>query len=313
MLSILRFVFLISCRFIFMFFVFSLIFICASYLKYGFSHLDLSIVSFKLYYDAYRYAFPFSLVFTFMRIAYPFNVESFKVSKSLYIVVFIFILLLSYFGFLALSNFNSVFVNSYSRGKSTIKDGVVYFFDDKIIFYSDDVKLFGFKGVLKVEDNELHGEHLKAFSYNPDFSQSDTISFKENAFLTQKSYNNLMSSILNDLDTLSNFLLSLETFSLIFNIFGFSLLLFSFSYTFNFIFSSCFSLFLYPIFVIFFFKVYNIYTIEFPKNVNLIIGENAFSNYVPFIFCLLTFFSTYLVGFISEYIRVGGKFSNSLH
>ncbi|AHH03334.1 Hypothetical protein BHY_0383 [Borrelia nietonii YOR] len=109
MLSVLRFIFLISCRFISMFFIFSLIFICTFYLKYKFLHANFSILSFELYYDAYLYAFPLSLVATFMRIAYPFNVKTFRIKRTLYGVVFIFILLLSYFGFLASANFNFVF------------------------------------------------------------------------------------------------------------------------------------------------------------------------------------------------------------
>ena len=314
MLSSLRLVFLISYRFILIFFSFSIIFICAFYLKYNFLYSNLSIVNFKLYYDTYYYVLPFSLVCTFIRIAYPFNLENFKLSKKLYIVVFIFILLLSYFGFLALFHFNSIFLNIYSRDKNTIKDGVVHFFDDKIIFYSDDVKSFGFKGILRVKNNGLDDENLKTLSYNPDFSKFNTISFNtKSSFLTHKLHGNLMSAIFNDLDILNNFLFSLETFSLIFNILGFSLLLFAFSYAFNFIFSSYFSFFIYPIFVILFFKVYNIYAVEFPQSINLLIGKSAFSNYVPFIFCLITFFSAYLVGFVYDYIRVDGKFEKSLH
>ncbi|BCR21788.1 hypothetical protein [Borrelia sp. HM] len=314
MLSALKLVFLISYRFILFFFTFSIIFVCASYLKYNFLYSNLSIVNFKLYYDAYCYVLPFALVCTFMRIAYPFNLESFKLSKTLYIVIFMFILLLSYFGFLALFHFNSIFLNVYSRDKSIIKDGVVHFFDDKIIFYSNDVKSFGFKGVLKVKDNGLDDENLKTLSYNPDFFKFNTINLNKSSFLTQKLHDSsLMSAIFNDLDTLNNFFLSLETYSLIFNIFGFSLLLFAFCYTFNFIFSSCFSFFLYPIFVILFFKVYNIYAVEFPESIDLLMGKSAFSNYVPFVFCLITFFSAYLVGFVSDYIRVDGKFDSSLH
>ncbi|AHE62684.1 hypothetical protein [Borrelia parkeri] len=312
MLSILRFIFLISFRFIVMFFIFSLMFVCTSYLKYKFLQANLSIVSFELYYDAYLYAFPLSLVATFMRIAYPFNVKTLRVSGFFYGIIFIFILLLSYFGFLASANFNSVFLDFHSRGEKIIKDGVVHFFYDKIVFYSDDVKSFGFKGVLKVEDNGFNEGDFKTFSYDSDFSESDIMNFNANSFFTQKLYNDLINYVFSDLDTLNNFLFSLESFSLIFNIFGFALLLFSFSYVFNLIFSSGLSFFLYPIFIILFFKVYNIYAIEFPESLDLIIGENVVSNYVPFIFCVLTFFSTYLISFIFKYIRVSEGFDNSL-
>ncbi|AHH12375.1 Hypothetical protein BHO_0079700 [Borrelia hermsii YBT] len=313
MLSVLRFIFLISCRFISVFFIFSLIFICTSYLKYKFLHANLSIVSFELYYDAYLYAFPLSLVATFMRIAYPFNVKTFRIKRTLYGVVFIFILLLSYFGFLASANFNSVFLDFHSKNEKMIKDGVVHFFDDKIVFYGNDVKSFGFKGVLKVEDNGFDDGDFKTFSYDLDFSKSDIMNFNTNAFFIQKLYNNLISNVFNDLDTLNNFLLSLEFFSLILNIFGFALLLFSFSYVFNLIFSSGLSLFLYPVFIILFFKIHNVYAIKFPESLDLIMGENVVSNYVPFIFCVLTFFSTYFISFISEYIRISKGFDNGLH
>ncbi|AHH10527.1 Hypothetical protein BCO_0079701 [Borrelia coriaceae ATCC 43381] len=203
MFNIFRFIFLITCRFIAIFFIFSLIFVCTAYLKYKFLHANLSIVSFELYYDAYLYAFPLSLVATFMRIAYPFNVNTLRISVSLYGVVFIFILFLSYFGFLASANFNSVFLDFHSRGKRTIKDGVVHFIDDKVLFYSDDIELFGFKGVLKVDDNQFNDGDLKSFSYNADFSETDMINFNANAFLTQKLYNDLINYVFDELDTLN--------------------------------------------------------------------------------------------------------------
>ncbi|WP_434756864.1 hypothetical protein bpuCAU1_000353 [Borrelia puertoricensis] len=312
MLSILRFIFLISFRFIVMFFIFSLMFVCTSYLKYKFLQANLSIISFELYYDAYLYSFPLSLVATFMRIVYPFNVKTLRVSGVFYSIVFIFILLLSYFGFLASANFHSVFLDFHSRGEKIIKDGVVHFFDDKIVFYSDDVKSFGFKGILKIEDNGFNEGNFKTFSYDSEKSESDIMNFNANSFFTHKLYNNLINYVFSDLDTLNNFLFSLESFSLIFNIFGFALLLFSFSYVFNLIFSSGLSFFLYPIFIILFFKVYNIYAIEFPESLDLIMGENVVSNYVPFIFCVLTFFSTYLISFVFKYISVSEGFDNSL-
>ncbi|WP_024653914.1 hypothetical protein [Borrelia persica] len=313
MLNVLRFIFLISCRFIFMFFFFSFIFVCTYYLKYTFLHVDFSFLSFELYYDAYLYAFPLSLVATFIRIAYPFNISTLKVSRTLYVVVFIFILFLSYFGFLASVNFNTIFFDLHRKGDKNIKDGIVHFFDDQIVFYSKDIKSFGFKGVLKVKDNEFDDEDFKSFSYHSGFSESDTMNFNENAFFTQKLYSDLVSYVFNDLDILNNFLLSLEFLSLMFNIFGFVLLLFSFSYVFNLIFLDSLSLFLYPIFIILFFKVYNIYAIEFPESLDLIIGENVISDYLPFIFCSLTFFSTYLISFIFDYIKVNEGLDSRLH
>ncbi|AFI31142.1 hypothetical protein [Borrelia crocidurae] len=314
MLNIVRFISLISCRFIFMFFLFSFVFVCTSYLKYTFLHVGLSVLSFELYYDAYLYAFPLSLVVTFMRIAYPFSMTTFRVSGILYIVVFIFILFLSYFGFLASVNFNTIFFDLHNRDEKIIKDDTVHFFDDQIVFYSNDIKSFGFKGVLKIADNEFDDEDFKSFSYNSGFSESDVANFNENAFFTQKLYSDLVGYIFNDLDIFNNFLLSLESFGLILNIFGFVLLLFSFSYIFNFIFLNSLSLFLYPIFVILFFKVYNIYAIEFPESLDLIMGENVISNYLTFIFCVLTFCSTYLIGFLFKYIKVNEGFdNNTLH
>ncbi|AHH08322.1 hypothetical protein baBA2_000341 [Borrelia anserina] len=313
MLTVVRFIFLISCRFISIFLFFALIFICTSYLRYKLLYVNFSIMSFELYYEAYLYAFPLSLVITFMRIAYPFNVETLRVSRVMYGVIFIFILLLAYFGFLVSANLNSVFLDFYSRDEKNIKDGVVHFFDDKIFFHSDNAKLFGFRGILKVEDSKFYDEDFKTFSYNSGFSESDIMHFNENVFFAQKLYTDISSYVFNDLDALNDFLFSLSSFSLILNIFGFALLLFSFLYLFNFIFSGGLSLFLYPIFIILFFRVYNIYAIEFPRSLDLMMGENVLSNYIPFIFCLLTFFSTYLVSFISEYVKISEGFDNSLH
>ena len=280
-LNVLRFVFLVSCRFIFIFFILSFVFLCTFYLKYKFLYVNFSIFSYELYYATYVYAFPLALVVTFMRISYPFNVEVFKISRTLYFVTFVFILSLSYFGFRASSNFNTIFEKLHQKRDRIIRDGVVHFFDGKLVFYSNDVNFFGFKGLLKVEHNENEDNDFKEFSYDPDFSQTNTIYFEKDAFLMQKLYSRLINYVFNDLEILNDFFLSLGHVGLIFNIFGFGLLLFSFSYIFNLIFSSSFSLFLYPIFIILFFKVYNLYAIEFPKNFNLIVGRNVISDYIP--------------------------------
>ncbi|AWG42738.1 hypothetical protein CR532_01815 [Candidatus Borreliella tachyglossi] len=312
MLNVLRFIFLIAYRFIFVFFLLSLIFICIFYLRYKFLYVNFSIFSYDLYYNAYLYVFPLALVITFMRVSYPMDVELLGASRSLYFIIFVFILLLSYFGFLAAINFNSIFVGFQERDDKIIKDGVVHFFDDKITLYSKDARFFGFKGLLRVEHNDLDESDFKGFIYRPNFSKFNVIDSSEDKILAQRTHRKCMSVIFNDLDTLNTFLLSLGYFGLMFNILGFTLLLFSFSYVFNLIFSSSFSLFLYPIFVILFFKIYNLYAIEFPKNFNLIMGRNVISDYIPFIFCVLTFFSSYLFGFISEYVRLGEEFENSL-
>ncbi|QMU99605.1 hypothetical protein F0310_01725 [Borrelia sp. A-FGy1] len=312
MLNALKFIFLVTCRFIVIFFILSFVFLFTFYLKYKFLYVDFSIFSWELYYDTYVYAFPLALVITFMRISYPFSIEVSRISKTLYFITFIFILSLSYFGFKSSSNFNSMFNNLHQARDRVIRDGIVHFFDGKLLFYSNDVKFFGFKGLLKVEKNENNDNDFNEFSYSPYFSQVNTIYPEKDAFLIQKLYSRLISYVFNDLETLNNFFLSLGKVGLIFNIFGFGLLLFSFSYIFNLVFSSNFSLFLYPIFIILFFKVYNIYAIEFPKNFNLILGENVISDYIPFIFCILTFFSIYLFGFISDCIKINEGFDNNL-
>ncbi|MCD2417354.1 hypothetical protein LRB87_05860, partial [Borreliella burgdorferi] len=88
---------------------------------------------------------------------------------------------------------------------------------------------------------------------------------------------------------------------------------FAFSYVFNLIFSNSFAIFLYPIFIILFLKIYNVYSIEFPKIYNVIIGKSMISDFIPFIFCVLTFFSTYLFGFVSEYIKISKDLDNNLY
>ncbi|UER67535.1 hypothetical protein LKV13_01775 [Borrelia sp. BU AG58] len=311
MFDVLRSVFLVSCRFVFVFFVLSFVFLCTFYLKYKFLYVNFSVFSYELYHDAYLYAFPLALVFTFMRISYPFNAEAMGMSRVLCFVTFVSILVLSYFGFKAAYDFNTIFVGFHQKSGRTIRDGIVHFFDDKLVLYSDDSKQFGFKGLLKVERNDDDGD-FSGFSYAQDFPRDNIVYSKKDVFLMQRIYSKLISYVFNDLETLNNFFLSLGHTDLIFNAFGFGLLLFSFFYIFNLIFSSSFSLFLYPIFVFLFFKVYNLYAVEFPKNFDSIMGRSLVSDYIPFVFCVLTFFSVYLFGFIASCIKVGEGFDTSL-
>ncbi|WKC57915.1 hypothetical protein [Borrelia sp. P9F1] len=309
MFDVLRFVFLLSCRFVFVFFVLSFVFLCTFYLRYKFLYVNFSIFDYELYHDAYLYAFPLALVCTFIRISYPFSVDVLRISRNLRFFTFVFILALSYFGFQASYNFHTVFVGLSQKSDRVIRDGIVHFFDDKLVLYSNDVKSFGFKGFLKVEHKDDSGGG-SGFSYSPDFPRANIIYSEKGKFWVQRTYSDLISYVFNDLETLNNFFLSLGHVALVLNIFGFGLLLFSFSYIFSLIFSSGFSLFLYPVFVMLFFKVYNLYAVEFPNDFDSILGRSLVSDYVPFVFCILTFFSVYLFGFISDCIKVSEGDSN---
>ncbi|MCD2385405.1 hypothetical protein [Borreliella burgdorferi] len=313
MFDSLRLIFLIICRFILIFCLFSLMFICTFYLKYKFLYFNFSIFSYSLYYNAYIYSFPLSLVVTFMRISCPFYgivLKSSRESFYFYCIIFVFILLFSYLGFLVSHSFHSYYINNNRNDNFILKDEIVHFLNDKIIFSSNRPRIYGFNGVLIVSENDK-GD--KGFSYQSNISNSSKIDFVENNFLEQKIYNNFVDFLFRDLKILNNFLLSLNYLNLIFNILGISLLLFAFSYVFNLIFSNSFAIFLYPIFIILFLKIYNVYSIEFPKIYNVIIGKSMISDFIPFIFCVLTFFSTYLFGFVSEYIKISKDLDNNLY
>ncbi|AJA90178.1 membrane protein [Borreliella chilensis] len=313
MFDSLRLIFLIIYRFILIFCLVSLMFICTFYLKYKFLHFNFSIFSYSLYYNSYIYSFPLSLVVTFMRVPCPFDGVLLKSSRevfSFYFIIFIFIVLFSYLGFLVSRSFNSYFIDINRNNNFILKDEVVHFLSDKIIFSSNKPKFYGFSGVLIVSEDD---EKDKSFTYRSDLYDFSKIDFIENNFVDQKIYNNFVDYLFRDLKILNNFLLSLNYFNLIFNILGISLLLFAFSYVFNLIFSSSFAIFLYPIFIILFLKIYNIYSIEFPKIYNIIVGKSMVSDFIPFIFCVLTFFSTYLFGFVSEYIKISKDLDNNLY
>ncbi|QFI14951.1 hypothetical protein DB723_01735 [Borrelia maritima] len=277
-------------------------------------YFNFSIFSYSLYYNAYIYSFPLSLVVTFMRRPYPFYGIVLKSSRgtfNFYCIIFILILLFSYLGFLVSYSFHSYYIDNNRNNNFILKDEVVHFLNDKIIFSSNKPKIYGFNGVLIVSDNNNNND--KSFSYQPTLSYSNKIDFNENNFLGQKIYNNFVDFIFRDLKILNNFLLSLNYLSLIFNVLGISLLLFAFSYVFNLIFSNSFAIFLYPIFIILFLKIYNVYSIEFPKIYNVIIGRSIVSDFIPFIFCVLTFFSSYVFGFVSEYIKISKDLDNNLY
>ncbi|AIJ29719.1 hypothetical protein [Borreliella valaisiana] len=314
MFDSLRLIFLIIYRFILIFCLFSLMFICTFYLKYKFLYFNFSIFSYSLYYNAYIYSFPLSLVVTFMRIPYPFYGMVLKPSREtfyFYCTIFILILLFSYLGFLVSHSFHSYYINDNRNNNNFIlKDEIVHFLNGKIIFSSNRPKLYGLNGVLIVSENDKKD---KSFSYQSNLSDSSKVDFIENNFLEQKIYNNFVDFIFKDLKILNNFLLSLNYLNLIFNILGIALLLFSFFYIFNLIFSNSFAIFLYPIFIILFLKIYNVYSIEFPKIYNVIIGKSMISDFIPFIFCVLTFFSTYLFGFVSEYIKISKDLDDNLY
>ncbi|UGQ17153.1 hypothetical protein [Borrelia sp. RT1S] len=312
MFSVLRFVSLLSCRFVFVFFFLSFVFLCTFYLKYKFLYVNFSIFSYELYHDAYLCAFPLALVVTFMRISYPFSVDILRISRNLRLFTFVFILALSYFGFQASYNFHTILVELNQKSDRIIRDGIVHFFDDKLVLYSKDAKSFGFKGFLRVERKDDGGEGFNGFAYSPDFPRTDIIYSEKDTFLLKRTYSELLSYVFNDLETLNDFFLSSGHVALVFNIFGFVLLLFSFSYIFNLIFSTSFSLFLYPIFVMLFFKVYSLYSVEFPNNFDSIMGRSVVSDYVTFVFCILTFFSVYLFGFIFDCIKDSEGFDSNL-
>nr|WP_267917823.1 hypothetical protein [Borreliella garinii] len=288
MLDSLRLIFLIIYRFILIFCLFSLMFIFIFYLKHKFLYFNFSIFSYSLYYNAYIYSFPLSLIVTFMRIPYPFYgvvLKSPRDTFHFYCIIFILIFLFSYLGFLVSHSFHSYYINSENDDNIVLKDEVVHFLNGKIIFSSNRPKFYGFNAVDLIDYN----------------------------FLEQKIYNNFVDFLFRDLKILNNFLFSLNYLNLIFNILGISLLLFAFSYVFNLIFSNSFAIFLYPIFIILFLKIYNVYSIEFPKIYNIIIGKSIVSDFIPFIFCVLTFFSTYLFGFVSEYIKISKDLDNNLY
>nr|WP_267585837.1 hypothetical protein [Borreliella afzelii] len=309
MFDSLRLIFLIIYRFILIFCLFSLMFICTFYLKYKFLYFNFSIFSYSLYYNAYIYSFPLSLVVTFIRMSYPYYgmvLKSSRESFYFYCIIFILILLFSYLGFLVSYSFHSYYIDSNRNNSFILKDEVVHFLNGKIIFSSNRPRFYGFNGVLIVSENDKND---KSFSYESNLSNSSKINFIENNFLEQKIYNNFVDFLFRDLKILNNFLFSLNYLNLIFNILGISLLLFAFSYVFNLIFSNSFAMFLYPIFII----LYNVYSIEFPKIYNVIIGKSMISDFIPFIFCVLTFFSTYLFGFVSEYIKISKDLDNNLY
>lgn len=289
-------------------------FICTFYLKYKFLYFNFSIFSYTLYYNAYIYSFPLSLVVTFMRISCPFYGIVLKSSKEIsyfYCIIFVLILLFSYLGFLVSHSFHSYYIDSSRNDAFILKDEVVHFLNDEIIFSSNRPRFYGFSGVLIVSDNDKKGKGF--FYHQSNLSDSNKIDFVENNFLEQKIYNNFVDFLFGDLKILNDFLLSLNYLNLIFNILGISLLLFAFSYVFNLIFSNSFAMFLYPIFIILFLKIYNVYSIEFPKIYNVIIGKSMISDFIPFVFCVLTFFSTYLFGFVSEYIKISKDLDNNLY
>ncbi len=288
-------------------------FIFTFYLKYKFLYFNFSIFSYSLYYNAYIYSFPLSLVVTFMRIPYPFYgvvLKSPRDTFHFYCIIFILILLFSYLGFLVSHSFYSCSINSKGNDNFVLKDEVVHFLNGKIIFSSNRPKFYGFNGVLIVAEDDKKD---KSFSYQSNLSYSSKIDLIDKNFLEQKIYNSFVDFLFRDLKILNNFLLSLNYLNLIFNILGISLLLFAFSYVFNLIFSNSFAIFLYPIFIILFLKIYNVYSIEFPKIYNVIIGKSIISDFIPFIFCVLTFFSTYLFGFVSEYIKISKDLDNNFY
>ncbi len=288
-------------------------FIFTFYLKYKFLYFNFSIFSYSLYYNAYIYSFPLSLVVTFMRIPYPFYgvvLKSPRDTFHFYCIIFILILLFSYLGFLVSHSFYSCSINSKGNDNFVLKDEVVHFLNGKIIFSSNRPKFYGFNGVLIVAEDDKKD---KSFSYQSNLSYSSKIDLIDKNFLEQKIYNSFVDFLFRDLKILNNFLLSLNYLNLIFNILGISLLLFAFSYVFNLIFSNSFAIFLYPIFIILFLKIYNVYSIEFPKIYNVIIGKSVISDFIPFIFCVLTFFSTYLFGFVSEYIKISKDLDNNFY
>nr|WP_214646550.1 hypothetical protein [Borreliella californiensis] len=277
-------------------------------------YFNFSIFSYTLYYNAYIYSFPLSLVVTFMRISCPFYGIVLKSSKEIsyfYCIIFVLILLFSYLGFLVSHSFHSYYIDSSRNDAFILKDEVVHFLNDEIIFSSNRPRFYGFSGVLIVSDNDKKGKGF--FYHQSNLSDSNKIDFVENNFLEQKIYNNFVDFLFGDLKILNDFLLSLNYLNLIFNILGISLLLFAFSYVFNLIFSNSFAMFLYPIFIILFLKIYNVYSIEFPKIYNVIIGKSMISDFIPFVFCVLTFFSTYLFGFVSEYIKISKDLDNNLY
>ncbi len=248
-----------------------------------------------------------------MRIPYPFYgvvLKSPRDTFHFYCIIFILIFLFSYLGFLVSHSFHSYYINSENDDNFVLKDEVVHFLNGKIIFSSNRPKFYGFNGVLIVSEDDKKD---KSFSYQSNLSYSSKIDLIDNNFLEQKIYNNFVDFLFRDLKILNNFLFSLNYLNLIFNILGISLLLFAFSYVFNLIFSNSFAIFLYPIFIILFLKIYNVYSIEFPKIYNIIIGKSIVSDFIPFIFCVLTFFSTYLFGFVSEYIKISKDLDNNLY
>lgn len=288
-------------------------FIFTFYLKYKFLYFNFSIFSYSLYYNVYIYSFPLSLVVTFIRIPYPFYGVVLRFPRDtfhFYCIIFILILLFSYLGFLVSHSFHSHYINSKSNDNFVLKDEVVHFLNGKIIFSSNRPKFYGFNGVLIVAEDDKKD---KSFSYQSNLSYSSKIDLIDKNFLEQKIYNSFVDFLFRDLKILNNFLLSLNYLNLILNILGISLLLFAFSYVFNLIFSNSFAIFLYPIFIILFLKICNVYSIEFPKIYNVIIGKSVISDFIPFIFCVLTFFSTYLFGFVSEYIKISKDLDNNFY
>ncbi|WP_172964702.1 hypothetical protein [Borreliella turdi] len=313
MFDSLRLVFLIIYRFILIFCLFSLMFICTFYLRYKFLYFNFSIFSYSLYYNAYIYSFPLSLVVAFMRMSYPFYGMVLKPPREtfyFYFIIFILILFFSYLGFLVSYSFHSYYINGNRNNNFILKDEVVHFLNGKIIFSSNSPNVYGFNGALIVSGDDKKD---KSFSYQSNLFNSSNIDFIGNNFLEQKIFNNFVDFIFRDLKILNNFLFSLNYLNLIFNILGISLLLFAFFYVFNLIFSNSFAIFLYPIFIILFLKIYNVYSIEFPKIYNVIIGKSIISDFIPFVFCALTFFSTYLFGFVSEYIKISKDLDDNLY
>ncbi len=157
MFDSLRLIFLIIYRFILIFCLFSLMFICTFYLKYKFLYFNFSIFSYSLYYNAYIYSFPLSLVVTFIRMSYPYNgmvLKSSRESFYFYCIIFILILLFSYLGFLVSYSFHSYYVDSNRNNSFILKDEVVHFLNGKIIFSSNRPRFYGFNGVLIVSEND---------------------------------------------------------------------------------------------------------------------------------------------------------------
>ncbi len=208
-------------------------FIFIFYLKHKFLYFNFSIFSYSLYYNAYIYSFPLSLIVTFMRIPYPFYgvvLKSPRDTFHFYCIIFILIFLFSYLGFLVSHSFHSYYINSENDDNFVLKDEVVHFLNGKIIFSSNRPKFYGFNGVLIVSEDDKKD---KSFSYQSNLSCSSKIDLIDNNFLEQKIYNNFVDFLFRDLKILNNFLFSLNYLNLIFNILGISLLLFAFSYVFN--------------------------------------------------------------------------------